>query len=199
MFVQVIQGTAKDAAGLKKQWERWGEELASGATGYLGGTGGVTDDGRFIAIARFENHDAAKANSDRPEQGQWWKETEQYLDNVMFHDCTEVDLMNEGGSNDAGFVQFIQGKVTDVGKARELMDGSDGAMKEMRPDVIGGVIAGHENGRYTQAVYFKSEAEARKGEQASASSPEFQEMMAQMQEISDGEPEFYDIREPWMS
>src|SRR5688572_14894709 len=119
MFVQVIQGKAKDPAGLKKQWERWDQELRPQASGYLGGTAGVTADGKFIALARFESEDAAKANSDSPEQGKWWEETSQYLEDPMFHDCREVTLSNGGGSDEAGFVQVMQGKSTDVEKARE--------------------------------------------------------------------------------
>ena len=45
-----IQGTAKDAAGLKKQWERWDQELRPQTEGYLGGTAGVTPDGKFIVL-----------------------------------------------------------------------------------------------------------------------------------------------------
>ena len=44
---------------------------APGAEGYIGGTGGVTDGGRFIVIARFETEAAAQANSERAEQGAW--------------------------------------------------------------------------------------------------------------------------------
>src|SRR5687767_6429268 len=120
MFVQVIQGKAKDPAGLKKQWERWDQELKPQATGYLGGTAGVTADGEFIALARFESEQAAKSNSDNTEQSKWWEETSPYLDDVLFHDCTEVALSKGGGSDDAGFVQVMQGKVTDVAKAKEL-------------------------------------------------------------------------------
>jgi hypothetical protein len=200
MFVQVIQGTAKDPAGLRKQWERWDQELKPATTGYLGGTAGVTADGEFIALARFESESAAKANSDSAEQSKWWDETSQYLDNVLFHDCTVVDLMNDGGSDDAGFVQVIQGKTTDVEKARAMDASGAEQMKTMRPDVIGGVTAWHpENGRYTNAIYFTSEAEARAKEKESASSPEFQKFMSEWQAIADGEPKFLDITEPWYS
>jgi hypothetical protein len=34
----------------------------------------LTDDGRFIALARFESEEAARRNSDRPEQDRWWTE-----------------------------------------------------------------------------------------------------------------------------
>lgn len=200
MFVQVIQGKVKDAAGLRKQWERWDQELKPNAIGYLGGTAGVTADGEFIALARFESKETAKANSDSAEQGKWWEETSQYLGEPLFHDCTLVDLMKDGGSDDAGFVQVIQGKVTDVEKARNLDNRTQDQMNEMRPDVIGGIVAWHpENGRYTNAIYFTTEAEARAKEKESANSPEFQEFMSQWQAISDGEPKFLDITEPWYS
>ena len=200
MFVQVIQGKAKDAAGLKKQWERWDQELRPEAKGFLGRTGGVTPDGKFIALARFESEEAAKANSDRPEQGQWWEETSQYIDSPMFHDCREVQLSNGGGSDEAGFVQVMQGKVTDVAKARELDAQMESRMKDVRPDVLGSVTAMHpENGRYTSAIYFSSEAEARAKEKEMESSPEFQESMAEWAAISDGQPEFFDLSEPWYS
>jgi hypothetical protein len=200
MFAQVIQGQAKDAAGLRKQWERWDQEIKPSAQGYLGGTAGVTADGEFIALVRFDSEEAARANSGSAEQTAWWEETSQYLEDPLFHDCSMVDLMNDGGSDEAGFVQVIQGKVTDVEKARALDQGSQDQMNQMRPDVIGGIVAWHpQNGRFTNAIYFTSEAEARAKEKESTSSPEFQKFMSEWQAISDGEPKYLDITEPWFS
>ena len=200
MFIQVVQGKAKDAAGLKKQWDRWDQDVKPASTGYLGGTAGVTADGEFIALARFESQEAAKTNSDSAEQSKWWEETSQYLEDPMFHDCTEVNLSNGGGSDEAGFVQVMQGKTTDAEKARELEAGMEGRMKELRPDVLGSVTAVHpENGRYTTAIYFTSEAEARAKEKEMQDSEDFQKTMAEWQAISDGEPKFFDLTEPWYS
>ena len=200
MFVQVIQGKVKDAAGLRKQWERWDQELKPAATGYLGSTAGVTAAGEFIALVRFESEEAARANSDSATQSAWWEGTSGYLEDPMFHDCTLVDLINDGGSDAAGFVQVIQGKVTDVDKAREMDRATQSQMREMRPDVIGGIVAWHpQNGRFTNAIYFTSEAEARAKEKESSSSPEFQQYMKEFEAISDGEPKFLDISDPWFS
>ena len=200
MFVQVIQGKAKDAAGLRKQWEKWDQELKPAAKGFLGSTAGVTANGEFIVVARFENEEEARSNSDSAEQSAWWEETSQYLESPIFHDCTLVDLMNDGGSDNAGFVQVIQGKVTDVDKARALDKSMESQMSGMRPDVIGGIVAWHpENGRFTNAIYFTSEAEARAKEKESSSSPEFEKFMGEWQAISDGEPKYLDITEPWYS
>lgn len=200
MFAQVIQGRATDAAGLRKQWERWDQEIKPKAEGYLGGTAGVTSDGEFIAIARFESEEAARANSDSAEQSAWWEETSRYISDPMFHDCTEVDLIKEGGSDDAGFVQVIQGKVTDIAKSRELDARMESTLRELRPDVIGGLVAWHpQNGRFTNVIYFTSEAEARAKEKEMESSEGFKEFMADMEAISDGEPKFLDLTEPWFS
>lgn len=200
MFVQVIQGRVSDAAGLKRQFDRWQEELAPSAEGWLGITGGITEDGRFVALARFTDEDAARKNSDRREQGDWWAETEKCLADVMFHDCTLVDTTLGGGSDDAGFVQVMQGKVTDVEKARALNAEGDKMLPNERPDVIGGITAWHpQNGRFTAAYYFTSEAEARKGEAAMADSESFGDYAKQMGEIADGEPEYMDLKEPWLS
>ncbi len=200
MFVQVIEGRAKDAEGLRSQVEKWRRELSPGAQGWLGSTGGVADDGTFIAVVRFESEAAAQANSDRPEQGAWWEETSQYLADPMFHDCIEVDVFGAGGSDDAGFVQVIQGKVTDVEKARSLDRDTEDQMNAMRPDVIGGIVAWHpENGRFTNAIYFTSEAETRVKEKEMSDSPDFQKIMSEWQALSDGEPKFLDITEPWYS
>lgn len=75
MFVQVIQGKATDPAALRRQWETWDRELKPGAQRFLGGTAGVTADGEFIAVVRFEDEAAARANSDRADQDAWWAET----------------------------------------------------------------------------------------------------------------------------
>lgn len=200
MFAQIIQGRATDPAGLRKQWDRWAQDLKPDAAGFLGSTSGITPDGEFVTIARFESEEAARAQSGKPEQSAWWEETSQYLADPMFHDCTQVDVFGGGGSDDAGFVQVIQGKVTDVEKSRALDARMEPAMRDVRPDVIGGVNAWHpENGRFTTFIFFTSEAEARKGEKAMESAEGFGEIMAEMQALSDGEPKYMDLTDPWMT
>ena len=76
MFIQVITGTVTDPEGLRRQSDRWQDELRHGAIGYLGATAGVTNDGRSIAMIRFDSEASARANSERDEQGAWWAETE---------------------------------------------------------------------------------------------------------------------------
>lgn len=193
MFVQIIQGRAKDAAGLRKQMDRWAEELMPNSIGFLGSTSGVTDDGRFFTAARFESQETAAKNSDSEAQSQWWSETEGYLENVTFHDCTECDEWFGGGSDDAGFVQVIQGRVKDRDAYRESMAGQDeDRMRERRPDIIGGLTAWHDDNDFTDVIYFTSEAEAREREKETSDDPEMAEMMQHME----GDLTFYDLREP---
>src|SRR5262245_49007570 len=110
MFIQVITGQVADRAGLEAALDRWQRELQPGATGFMGWTGGITDDGRFIEMVRFASPEAAKANSERPEQGAWWADAQRCLSGpATFHDCTLVDMYHGGGNDDAHFVQVMTG------------------------------------------------------------------------------------------
>ncbi|HZI39357.1 MAG TPA: hypothetical protein VFF24_13705 [Acidimicrobiia bacterium] len=198
MFVQVIQGRTDDAAGLRRQIERWDQELRPGATGWLGSTFGVTADGEAIGIARFESAETAARNSDRPEQGEWWTETEKLFSGpVTFHDSSDVDVFLAGGSDAAGFVQVMQGRVTDLARVRELEAKATETMPTVRPDVIGSVRARYGDGEFTEVVYFTSEAEARAGE-AKPMSDEDAAEFADWQDVVKVD-RWYDLTEPWFS
>jgi hypothetical protein len=198
VFVQVIQAQAADAGKLRAALDRWAQELAPGATGWLGSTAGVTEDGRFIALARFESEEAARRNSDRPEQDRWWAETSQLLTGeATFKDSNDVTLDLTGNPDDAGFVQVIQGRGSDPDRARELMGQDSSAWAAFRPEIIGSVAAGHEGGAYTMAMYFTSEAAAREGERKEPP-PELRAQMEEMAALSVGEPEFFDLNQPWL-
>ena len=198
MFVQVIQGKVSDAESLRRAVEEWTREIAPGADGWLGSTGGVTEDGRFIALVRFESAEAAQRNSDRSEQDQWWAETSKLFDGeATFRDSTDVTLDVNGDPDRAGFVQVMQGRGTDPDRARELMSQDSGKWAEFRPDVIGSVAVGHDGGAYTMAMYFTSEAEAREGERKELP-PELAAQMEEMNKLSIGEPEFFDLKQPWL-
>ena len=198
MFVQVIQGRIADAEAMRRALDRWAAELAPGAVGWLGSTAGVTDDGRFIALVRFESAQAARRNSDRPEQDQWWAETSKLFDGeATFRDSTDVTVDAVGDPDRAGFGQVMQGRGSDPERARELMAQDSDKWADFRPDVIGSVAAGHDGGAYTMAMYFTSEAEAREGERKEPP-PELAAQMEEMNKMSIGEPEFFDIRRPWL-
>jgi hypothetical protein len=198
MFVQVIQGQVSDAAQIRAQLEKWVAEVAPGAVGWLGSTAGVTDAGSLVALVRFESEDAARQNSDRPEQTAWWEETATlFNDEPVFHDSTSVEVDTPGDPAQAGFVQVMQGRSSDPDRARELMANDPTDWQEFRPDILGTVSVGHDGDAWTMAIYFTSEEAAREGEQKEPP-PEMQEMMKEMDELTVGETVFYDLKDPWL-
>jgi hypothetical protein len=198
MFVQVIQGHVTDPKQVRAALDRWAAELAPGAEGWLGSTAGVTEDGRFIALARFENEELAMRNSSRPEQDRWWSETAKlFSDEATFRDSTDVTVDLQGNPDNAGFVQVIQGRSSDPERVKDLTSQDSEQWAEYRPDIIGSLAVGHEGGAYTVAIYFTSEAEAREGERKEPP-PEIAAQMAEMQKLEVGEPEFLDIKDPWL-
>lgn len=199
MFVQVIEATTSDPAAVRAAMDRWMQELAPGATGWLGSTAGMTPDGRMVAVVRFDTEEHARANSDRAEQGEWWAEMAKLFDSdPVFRDSTRVLVDVRGNPDDAGFVQVMQGGSTDPERAWKLMEEDDTDWSAFRPDILGSISIGHADGRWTMVNYFTSEAEARAGEQKEAPA-ELQQQMEELMSLSTGEPEFLDIPEPWFS
>lgn len=198
MFAQVIQGRVTDPNRLHAAFDQWAQELAPGATGWLGSTAGVTDDGRFIAMVRFESEEDARRNSDRPEQDRWWREVAKAFEGeATFHDSTDVAVDTVGNPDQAGFVQFMQGRGRDPDRARELMTEDSKEWAEYRPEILGTVAAQYDSGAYTMAVYFTSEAEAREGERKPPP-PELQAQMDELNALSVEPPDFFDIKQPWL-
>ena len=198
MFVQVIEGRVKDAQRIHEALDRWERELSDGAIGWLGSTEGVTDDGRFLAVVRFESEAAARRNSDRPEQDTWWRETSKLFDGpARFHESSDVDADVIGDPDEAGFVQIMQGRTSDPQRVRELMSQDSDEWAKQRPDVLGSISAQYDDGSYTMAMYFTSEADARKGEKKKLPA-KLQAEMDEMNSLVIGETEFYDIKDPWM-
>ncbi|MGH2755900.1 MAG: hypothetical protein ACRDLB_15910 [Actinomycetota bacterium] len=195
MFVQVIRGRAKDGPGLRKEMDRWREEIGPGAIGFLGSTAGVTEDGQFIVVARFESEAAARKNNERPEQDAWFKEFSTHLDGEpTFLDSTDVEEWMGGGDDSAGFVQIITGSVTDKEKLRAMWQSMDeNQMAKMRPDLMGGLVTWDGN-EFVQTIYFTSEKEARAGESQGAP-PEAQESMNEMGALMKN-LEYIDLTEP---
>ena len=198
MFVQVIQGRTSDPAAMRAQSDRWGAELGPGADGWLGSTAGVTDDGRAIAIVRFESAEAAERNSSRPEQGAWWEGMAATYDGEpTFQNHTLVDVDTYGDPDQAGFVQVMQGNVSDVHRGLELMQSDPTDWATVRPDILATCWAGSEDGSWTMAIYFTSEAAAREGEQKETP-PEAAAVMEELNALSVGAPVFLDLRDPWL-
>jgi hypothetical protein len=167
MFVQVIRGRVTSPEQVHAALDRWSGQLAAGAEGWLGSTAGVTGDGRFVALARFELVEA------------------------------DVTVDVPGDPDQAGFVQVMQGRASDLGRARELMAQNPDDWTAFRPDVIGSVTVGHEGGAYTLAFFFTSERAAREGE-SKQPPPRLKAQMEELNQLNIGEPEFLDLTQPWL-
>ena len=200
MFVQIIRAKAKDPAGVRKMWEKAEQELTPDAIGFLGTTGGIADDGTSIVVARFESEETARRNSARPEQDAWAREMLEYVvPPIQYVDCTDVVVTGAGGSDDAGFVQIIQGRATDRKREEELDRQFEARLRNERPEIIGGLTAWHPDGTgwFTSVTYYTSEAEAREGERKELPAdmkPVWDEWMSIVEDV-----EYIDLHNPWMS
>lgn len=194
MFVQMIEGRTHDEEGLRARGALWREKLAADAVGFLGATAGVTADGRAVTIARFESEAAARKNSERPEQAEWWKGTAALYDGQPeFNESEDVTEWMGGGDNSAGFVQIM--KSTGVDRSRlEAMDEAMTKYMDQRPDLLGGFRIWTGADRCVDVAYFTTEAEAREGEKREMP-PEMQKLMADM-EGAMGSTEYLDLVEP---
>lgn len=193
MYVQVIKAKVGDADVVKAASDRWRRDLKPGAVGYLGSIHGATDDGTHFSIVRFDSEASARANSERPEQGEWWKDLEAGLEGpVEFHDCSEVDVLLGGGSDPAGFVQVIEGRAKDQAKMRAMATEMVEQLRGQRPDIVSITVAWHGDGGFTQAVSFRTEEAARAAEGDEANDGSRDEFF----DLFDGPPAFYDLRHP---
>src|SRR3954470_7464139 len=108
MFIQIIEGKTSDAAGFARVLEERRPEAMTGAIGFLGATTAIAPDGTVVTMARFESADKAAENAARPEQTAFFEGLKKYMDgDATFHESTEVDTFLGGGSDNAGFVQFM--------------------------------------------------------------------------------------------
>jgi hypothetical protein len=192
VFIQIIQGMCTRPDEMHALADEWRDKLGPDADGWLGGTYGFTDDGMFLGIVRFEDRESAMANSQRPEQGAWAERMAALFDGpVEFHDSDDVTLLFNGGSDEAGFVQVIRGKVDEPARLRAMMTDAQ-MLHEMRPDILGATLAIEPDGTYTETVAFTDEESARNGE--SVQPPE--EVRAELEYAMEG-ARYYDLRHPW--
>jgi hypothetical protein len=192
VFIQIIQGKCSRPDELHALADEWRDQLAPTASGWLGGTYGFTDDGDFVGVVRFDSRESAIANSNRPEQGEWADKVAACFDGPLeYHDCDDVTLFLDGGSDKAGFVQVIRGKVDDPSRLRAMLADTT-MLHEMRPEIIGGTLAIEPDGSFTETVAFTDEDSARRGEHMEPPEEVRQELDYAMQGAM-----FYDLHHPW--
>jgi hypothetical protein len=196
MFIQVIEGKTSDPENFRRVLEEYGDSAREGAIGFLGATTAIAPDGSVVTMARFEDEASAMKNSARAETNAMSEQLMKYSDGEpTYHNCTEVESFLGGGTDAAGFVQFMIGTATDKTKAKASDAEVEPMLRGLRPDVLGGVTA-WDGDWWCQAIYFTSEADAREGEKkfetlTGDDRSRFEEMMAAY-----GEPRFVDGPNP---
>jgi hypothetical protein len=198
VFIQIIQGRATNPPGIRRDLGRWQRQLATGAHGWLGTTTGITEDGWSMSVIRFASEDHARRNGERPEQREWWRDASQHLARVVFHDALRVHTYLDGGSDEAGFVQILQGHTDDMERMAGLGRDQDAALAPDAPRILGRTLAEHADrpGDFTQTTYFTSEQDARRSEQersAKADEPVGKELRSLMTNLR-----YFDLRDPQM-
>jgi hypothetical protein len=167
MFIQIIQGRATNPPGIRRDLGRWQRLLAADADGWLGSTAGITEDGWSITVVHFASAAHARRNSKRPEQREWWRDASQHLARVAVHEAPTVHIYRDGGAEEAGFVQVIQGHSDHLERMASLARDQDEVLAREAPHILGVTVAEHADrpGDFTQILYFTSEQDARSYDQ----------------------------------
>jgi hypothetical protein len=186
MFLRVYRGQVTDPGQVRTALDRWQSSLGPG---WLGTTAGITDDGRSVTLVRFDSADAAAPTA---EADAWWAEMNGLSSDPMSReDCPRVMTQLGGDSPDAGYVQVVQGRVADLERLQQVLAEASTWQAEARTDVIGGLMGLHDDGGFTQAVYFTSEDAAWEGArtQPPVDTAELDQLV--------GDLRFFDLRRPW--
>jgi hypothetical protein len=198
MFIQITQGRATNPPGIRRDLGRWQRLLAADADGWLGSTAGITEDGWSITVVRFASAAQARRNGERPEQREWWRDASQHLARVAVHEAPKVHIFRDGGADQAGFVQVIQGHSDDLERMASLGRDQDKVLAREAPHILGVTVAEHADrpGDFTQILYFTSEQDARRFEPeppGEADEPAQQERRSLMTNLR-----CFDLRDPQM-
>ena len=196
MFVWVLQGTVAEPGEVGRQLARWTGEFGA-TSGYLGATGGVTDDKRFLLFVRWESEEAGNELLMRPEQQEWYTTFQESFDGeIEFAETGDVTTLLAGGSDAAGFVQAVKVSGVDRQKVEAADREFDDIAAQFRPDLIGGVRVWTAPDGFVETNYFTSEQDARAGEQQAPPAEvaeRFEEFMAMMRDA-----EYFDFTEPFL-
>jgi len=197
MFGQVIQGHTSDPTGVRQAMERWVGNVSPGAVGLVGGTAGATQDGEFIAVLQFDTEEAALVHTDRRKQDRGFVDLCAALDGeVTVRDGVRTEVFLAGDVRQADFVQVVQGRVSDLDRARECLHALQEVLKVHLPALLGSVTVEHGAGRFTRVLHFSTEDEARAGERQMP--PGIRERDQEARQWIVGPVEFLDLREPWL-
>jgi hypothetical protein len=163
MFVQFIRATITDVEGLRSHLKRGRVELTPGVVGFLGSTAGISTNGEFVVLARYDSAAACAASRARPESEAWWHDLEAFIDGAPVVKESERVSILISGSDNADFVQIMEG-TGDPAALAELDERFLEIAPTYRPDIMGGYRAYFDDDTWADITYFTSETEARAGE-----------------------------------
>jgi hypothetical protein len=172
----------------------WSAAMAD-QEGWLGGTYGFTDDGRFVGVVRFESAEACERLWDDEASKTGWTAAQEVCEDIEMHESGDVTMMLEGGSDRAGFVQVMRGHVGDPERFRHLAsDEMTSMLHQARPEVIGGTLMVEPDGSFTETIAFTDEDSARKGESSAMPDEVRSDLEAAFADI-----EYLDLHRPWFA
>lgn len=196
MFIQMVQGECSRRNDMRLLVETWCSGIAD-EQGWLGGTYGFTDEGRFVGITRFEDSKACIDAAQRPGAAALWAEALEILDGpIEIHQSDDVTLMFDGGNDQAGFVQVMRGQLKDAAQMRYLLADQDmtAMLHSTRPEILGATLAISQDGTFTETISFTDETRARQGE-----SIRMPEQVRRTLDNAVAEVEYLDLRDPWFA
>ena len=156
MFLLTVEGRTGTPDALHEDVLNWPGEVGRSAVGWLGNTAGVSNDGDFVLLMRFESEEAAWITSDLPEQGRWWQTCAEHLDTkpAITGSTTVIGIL-DGGSDDAAAVRIRRGSAV-LNRYRRSLRQLETLPPAERAAVIGGIVAWHDGDRFTEALYLTS-------------------------------------------
>lgn len=194
MYIQMVQGPCAQQDELHTLVDDWSRQMA-GRDGWLGGTFGFTDDDQFVGVIRFEDASAAREWCRDDEAGMWWAAAEMMFDAAPeIHQSADVSMMLEGGSDDAGFVQVMRGRVGNLDALKRIMSDHEmtSMLHEARPEIIGATLAIEDDGTFVETIAFTDEATAREGEKKEMPPEMAGDFESSMTDVS-----YLDLHKPW--
>ena len=188
MFVHVVRAPAADPGPLLEQVARLPAMLGTEAAGFLGLTAGISDEGDFVAVARFAS----------PGGDAWWAALEPWLAGPpTVRASSEVELLLGGGSDEAGFIEVIEGHATDRHRFMVLERQLEQRFAAERPDFLGSQIIWWADGSWLEVAYFTSEDDLRAAD-ARGLSPEVEELVSAWEGVARPSAQL-DLADPFLS
>jgi hypothetical protein len=198
VLAETIRGRVSDPEAMGAAFDSWVQEIAPGAKGWLGSTGGVTDDNELFILTLFESEEEAKAHESRPEQGQFWAEVSNiFRSEPAIQTSTKVYFDTNGDLNSTEFVKVGLGTLSDVDSMLALIEGNS-SWRTSRPDILGIVGADFGAGQFTYAAFFTSHDTAREVDEGENMPQEVRARMDKMTSLVIGELEYLDLMDPWL-